>query len=124
MQIEKVSDPDFSVLIHELMASQGHYVPCLSHSILVGEEIRGAFSQVFLPCVFCWFNIGYKQPLLIYRFIRYMQTELGPSLGHHRLIWPVSENVLPHKYTERVGLTFGGNANWFVSGPALTKPTL
>ena len=115
MKILKVVDPDLMESVHELMLSQGHYVPYLSHLIMSGEEVRGAFSEVLLPCVFVWFNMNYKQGLLIYRFIKYMRDDLGPRLGHKTLVWPISPLVEPFKYAERVGLTHGGQAHWFMS---------
>ena len=81
---------------------------------MVDNEIRGAYSEVLLPAVLCWFNLEYQQPKLIYNFIEYLK-ERGKELGYPALIWAIHPNVQPYKYAERVGFEAGGNADWFLS---------
>ena len=114
MHIVKVTEPDLMDLVHNLMDRQGHAVPYLTHVMMVDNEIRGAYSEVLLPAVLCWFNLEYQQPKLIYNFIEYLK-ERGKELGYPALIWAIHPNVQPYKYAERVGLTPGGNADWFLS---------
>lgn len=115
MEIEEITDIAIYDMAMDLMQSQGHYVPDLTYVVLVDGIIRAGFSDRFLPCVFVWFNTDFRQPLLIYRFIKWMGDEFGPQNGYDKLIWPISPKYETYRYAERAGLTYGGDAHWFMS---------
>jgi len=116
MEYVKITDPEVSLSVHRLMLSQGHYVPHMTHVFMEGDALRGAFSEVWLPTVFLWFNLDDLHPITSVRMFKYVRDVIAPSKGHKRLLWVIPENVEAFKHTERIGLTAGGCCHWFMSG--------
>lgn len=115
MDFVRIQDDEFRQQVTDLMHSQQHAVAEMTHAIMLNDEIRGAYSETLLPCVLIWFNTNYRQPLVVYKTIEYIRMVLGPSKGYSTLIWPIDPAVTPYIYAERVDLTFGGTADFFIS---------
>lgn len=111
----------------ERMQSQKHYVPDVSHIFTDDQgEMKGAFSRHWLPLVFIWFDTEAFNPVVTIKAFKYIRDVLGPLYCPHtqgRLVWPIDKRVPPFRIAERVGLTFGGNAHFFMSEPGKSKPT-
>lgn len=116
MRVIEVIDQGFADRIHLIMRDQGHFVPSLTHAIMVGDEVRGAYSSDFFPLVFVWFNLLCQlgQGLVVFKAVNHIKQH-GLELGHSTMIWTMKDTVEPFKYAERVGLVYGGDAHWFAS---------
>ena len=97
------------------MDEDGHSVPGVTHAVFEGDQIVGAFSVAYAPCLFFWMATTGDSSLGSYRVFR-MATELLKEMGHDKPILIIDKTSPFYAFLDRLGYSVLGTGEIFIKG--------